>query len=110
MDKLPSWFWFRWCLSSTGTERSSAVAHMVLAVLLDKVCSVALWAALLQLVGSGLLVWGLKLSSDMGTWYTDESGKPRPYAGITREHPWAVTFGLWALFVGLALQVVAALL
>ncbi len=74
---------------------------------------VAVSAAVLQLVGAGLIVWGLKVTTqnpkDVITW-VPEGGQPHPQAAIVREHPWMVTVGTSLLLVGLALQVVAAVL
>ncbi len=70
---------------------------------------VAVGAAVLQLIGTWLIVWGLKLTSDMGI--SDEvGGRVIHYAGIVREHPRALTWGIRLLLLGLALQVVAAVL
>jgi hypothetical protein len=66
-----------------------------------------LLAALLQLIGTALIVWGLKVTSDTGAEYYDGT-KVTPYAGIVREHPWAITSGVWLLLLGLAIQVVVA--
>lgn len=68
-------------------------------------------SALLQLIGTALVAWGLKVVSnpDVVTFYP-EHGKPLPHAGIVREHPWAVTWGVRLLLLGLTLQVVATVL
>jgi len=74
---------------------------------------VPLAAALFQLVGTGLRVWGLKVTKNkpgVGPLLLESSETPLPTAAIVREHPWAVTAGLGLLLGGLALQVVAALL
>jgi hypothetical protein len=65
-------------------------------------------SALLQLLGTALIVWGLDLTSDMGAWSSNGT-REVPVAGIVREHPWAVKIGPWLLLAGLALQVVVAL-
>ena len=71
-----------------------------------------LWAGVCQLVGTTLIVWGLKVTTDTGASYLllEESKGPLPHAGIVREHPRAVTAGICLLLLGLALQVVAAVL
>jgi hypothetical protein len=63
-------------------------------------------------MGTTLIVWGLKVTKDTGASYLllNSSTDPLPHAGIVREHPWAVTWGLWLLLLGFALQVVAAIL
>jgi hypothetical protein len=72
----------------------------------------SLWASIFQLVGTALIVWGLKITTDTGASYLllEESKKPLSHAGIVREHAWAVTWGVWLLLLGLALQVVTAVL
>ncbi len=72
----------------------------------------SLWAGVFQLVGTALIVWGLKVTTDTGASYLllEESKDPLLHAGIVREHPRAVTAGIWLLLIGLALQVVAAIL
>jgi hypothetical protein len=71
---------------------------------------VSFWAAVLELVGTALIVWGLKLTPNTGAWYRPpgENAREIPHAGIVREHPWAVTVGTWLLLLGLALQVIAS--
>ena len=64
-------------------------------------------SALLQLIGTALIVYGLRFTSDMGAWY-GRAGKEIPYSGIVREHAWAITVGPWLLLLGLALQVITA--
>ena len=74
-------------------------------------CSV--WAAVFQHVGTALIVWGLKVVQQEGGGinFYGKGGPPRyAAAGIVREHPWMVTLGIWLLLLGLALQVVAAIL
>ena len=73
---------------------------------------VVLGAAIFQLVGTALIVWGLKVTTDTRASYLllEESKEPLPHAGIVREHPWVVTVGIWLVLLGLALQVVAAIL
>jgi hypothetical protein len=74
---------------------------------------VPLAAALFQLVGTGLIVWGLKVTKDkpgVRRLLLESSATPLPTAAIVREHPWAVNVGLGLLLGGLVLQVVAALL
>jgi hypothetical protein len=74
----------------------------------------------LQLVGSGLIVWGLKVVSmprgltlvrDPTPEEIAANKKPpatTAAAGIVREHGWAVTLGVVLLLIGLALAVVMA--
>ncbi len=72
---------------------------------------VAVGAAVLQLIGTFLIVWGLKITTDMGAWHYPGYGeKEIPYAGVVQEHPRALKWGIRLLLLGLALQVVAALL
>jgi hypothetical protein len=71
-------------------------------------CWLPLVSASCQLVGTALIVYGLRLTSDMGAWSSD-GAREVPVAGIVREHPWAVRVGPWLLgLAGLALQVVVA--
>lgn len=74
-------------------------------------------AAVCQVSGSTLILWGLKLvpvSSPFTLFVRDpgpEEVEKRPVpAGTTREHPWAVTWGAVLLLVGLAFAVVAGVL
>ena len=62
--------------------------------------------------GTALILWGLKLTSNMGAWYhpPGTNAEEIPHAGIVREHPWAVKVGPWLLLLGLALQVLVAIL
>ena len=76
--------------------------------MLKTLASWALWAAVLQLVGTALVVWGVKVVSNTDSEYSD-GRKVHRFAGIERERAWAVTLGLWLLFIGLACQVVAAI-
>lgn len=66
-----------------------------------------------QLVGTALVVWGLRITTqnpkDTLT-LVPEGGHPRPQAAIVSEHPRAFTMGVVLLLAGLALQVVVALL
>jgi hypothetical protein len=66
-------------------------------------------SALLQLIGTALIVWGLKIvtNTDVVTFYP-EYGRPLPSAGIVREHAWSVTWGAQVLLAGLAVQVVVS--
>ena len=66
-------------------------------------------AALLQLIGTALIVWGLKVTSNTGAEYHD-GARVIPHAGIVREHQWAITWGVRLLLLGLTIQVVAAVL
>jgi hypothetical protein len=52
------------------------------------------------------------VTKDTGASYLllNSSMESLPHAGIVREHPWAVTCGVWLLLLGLALQVVAVIL
>jgi hypothetical protein len=60
-----------------------------------------------QLIGTALIVWGLRFTSDTGVTYHPPGGRREiPHAGIVREHPWAVAVGPWLLLAGLALAVV----
>jgi len=79
---------------------------------LDILLRWSLWAAVLQFVGTALVVWGLKVTTDTRASYLllEESSQPLPHAGIVREHPWVVTLGVWLLLFGLLLQVIAAIL
>jgi hypothetical protein len=72
----------------------------------------SVWAAVFQLVGAALIWWGLKITTDTGAsnLLQEESTEPLPHAGIVRERPWAVKWGTGLLFLGLALQVVAAII
>ena len=73
----------------------------------------SLWAGVFQLVGTALIVWGLKVTTQTGgeIHFYGTGGPPaHQHAGIVREHPWVVTCGIWLLLLGLALQVVAAIL
>jgi len=66
-------------------------------------------AAALQLVGTALLVWGLKVGSNPSTiTFYNEEGQAFPAAGIMREHEWAITWGVRLLLLGLALAVVTS--
>jgi len=72
-------------------------------------------SALCQLVGTALIVWGLKVVSNPTalvflrdrTPGEPETEPPQP-ASIAREHPWAFTWGAGLLLLGLTLQVAAA--
>jgi len=72
----------------------------------------SLWAAVFQLVGTALIVWGLKVTTQQeggDIYFFGREGPPLyPHAAVQREHPTAVTWGVWLLLLGLALQVVAA--
>ena len=65
-------------------------------------------------VGTALIVWGLKVTTQQtggATCFYGRGGPSRnPHAGIEREHPKVVTWGVRLLLVGLALQVVASIL
>ncbi len=66
-------------------------------------------AALLQLGGTALIVWGLKLKPDpLASTVID--GVDYPFASIDRAHWRAVTVGPWGLLVGLFLQALDAIL
>ena len=68
-------------------------------------------SALCQLVGTALVVWGLKITSNPDpVTFKRGFGTPLPSAGIVREHQQALTWGVWLLLAGLALQVVVAVL
>ena len=73
---------------------------------------VAVSAAVLQLFGAFLLWWGFTLRSAMPMWDEGEEGTEIPYVGVRvyRERPWAIKLGLVFLFLGMLLQVWAALL
>ncbi len=65
-----------------------------------------------QLVETALIVWGLKVTTQTGGtiyWYGKDGPPAHEHAAIVREHPWAITVGIWLLLIGLALQVVAAM-
>lgn len=71
---------------------------------------------LCQLLGSVLLLWGLKVVpvSNPFILFVREPrpegvGKRPVLAGITREHPWAVTWGAVLFLAGLALAVALAI-
>lgn len=73
-------------------------------------------AWLCQLLGSVLLLWGLKVVpvSNPFTLFVreplPEGVRKRPVpAGIIREHPWAVTWGAVLFLAGLALAVALAI-
>ena len=72
----------------------------------------SLWAGVCQLVGTALIVCCLKVTTDPGASYLllEESEEPLLHAGIVRERPWALRWGIRLLLLGLALQVVAAIL
>jgi len=75
--------------------------------------NVALWAAVFQLVGTTLVVWGLRITASGSGYEIDGDGSSRtehPLAVVWKEHPLAFAVGVWLLLLGLALQVVAALL
>jgi hypothetical protein len=64
-------------------------------------------SALSLLVGSALLLWGLKVvpvSNPFDSFVRDAPEKADP---VQREHPWAVTSGTVLFLIGLALLVVA---
>jgi hypothetical protein len=66
-------------------------------------------SAVFQLIGTALIVWGLKVTTDTGVsrlLFGSSADDPLPSAGIVREHPWAVTWGVRLLHAGLALAVV----
>lgn len=69
-------------------------------------------SAVCQLVGTALIVWGLRITTDSGASYflLEESKKPLPHAGIVSEHKWAFTLGVVLLLAALALAVVVAVL
>jgi len=69
-------------------------------------------AGVCQFIGTAFIVWGLKVTKDTGASYLLLNSRtvPLPHAGIVREHPWAVIWSVWLLLLGLALQVVAAIL
>jgi hypothetical protein len=79
-------------------------------LLLDLLLRWSVWAAVCQLVGTALIVWGLKVTTDTGTSFLllEDSKAPLPHAGIVREHPRALRWGIRLLLFGLVLQVVAA--
>jgi hypothetical protein len=69
-------------------------------------------SALSLLIGSALLLWGLKavpVSNPFTPWMSDSAqGKSEgPRGPGEREHPWAVASGGVLFIVGLALAVVA---
>jgi hypothetical protein len=70
-------------------------------------------SAVCVLLGSVLILWGLTVvpvSNPFTLFVRDpgpeEVGKRPVPAGITREHPWAVTWGAVLFLLGLALAVV----
>ena len=68
-------------------------------------------SAVFQLIGTALIVWGLKVTSNPValTLVRDRrpgEAEPPRAAGIVREHEWAVSTGVWLLLAGLALAVV----
>jgi hypothetical protein len=70
---------------------------------------VAVGAAVLQLTGTALIVWGLRIKSSETAWEV-KHGQERPHATVHKAHPCAFAVGVILLLLGLALQVVAAVL
>jgi hypothetical protein len=68
-------------------------------------------SALALLIGSALLLWGLKVvpvSNPFNSLVRDSPGKAEGRPGpIKREHPWAATSGTVLFVVGLTLLVLA---
>jgi hypothetical protein len=64
-------------------------------------------AALLQLIGTALVVWGLRIDSGE-TAFEGKDGKEWPLAVVRKGRPRAFKWGVRFLLGGLALQVVAA--
>jgi hypothetical protein len=87
------------------------ISGMIL--VLETLLRLSLWAGVCQLIGTALIVWGLKVTTQTGDtlYFYGKDGPPaHQHAAIVREHPWAVMWGVWVLLLGLALQVVAAIL
>ncbi len=81
------------------------------AILLGQVASRwSLWAAVCQLVGTALIVWGLRIKPSEQILESRGDGIERPLAVVWKEHPCAFAAGVSVLLLGLALQVVAAIL
>jgi hypothetical protein len=71
----------------------------------------SLWAGVCRFIGTALIVWGLKVTTQTGGeihFYGKDGPPTHQHAAIIREHPLVVTLGIWLLLLGLALQVVAA--
>ena len=68
-------------------------------------------ATALQLAGTALIVWGLRITTDTGASYLllEESKKPLPHAGIVAEHRGAFNAGVVLLLLGLLLAMILAL-
>jgi hypothetical protein len=68
-------------------------------------------SSLCLLIGSTLLLWGLKVvpvSNPFNSFMRDSPEKAERRLGpVEREHPWAVTSGTVLFLIGLALLVVA---
>jgi hypothetical protein len=82
-------------------------------LVLETLLRLSLWAGVCQFIGTVLIVWSLKVTTQAGgtVYLYGKDGPPaHQHAAIVREHPWAVKWGVWVLLLGLALQVVAAIL
>jgi hypothetical protein len=70
-------------------------------------------SAISLLIGSALLLWGLKVvpvSNPFNSFVRDSPGEAEKRPGpVKREHPWAVTLGTVLSLMGLALLVVAGI-
>ncbi len=69
------------------------------------------WAAVFQLVGTALVVWGLRITASGSGYEIDGDSSSRtehPLAVVWKEDPRAFAVGVRLLLLGLALQVVAA--
>jgi hypothetical protein len=66
----------------------------------------AFWSGLFQFAGASLVIWGVDITGDTGA----EGGYAIPFTCIRRRHPWAVHVGANLLLLGLALQIVCAVL
>jgi hypothetical protein len=68
-------------------------------------------SAVLQLVGTALILWGLQVTTnDAIVTFFGGDRKPLPAAGIVHENPRAFAWGVRLLLAGLALAVVVTLL
>lgn len=66
-------------------------------------------AVVLQLIGIVLLVWGLKVERS-GLVSEAEGGQDGPRVIIKHRRPRVFSVGIWLLLLGLALQMIAAVL
>ncbi len=71
---------------------------------------VAVGAAILQLRGTALIVWGLTLKQSESASEGRMDGSELPFGVIEHHRPRILFWGTWLLLLCLALQVVAAVL